>query len=289
MDQPIALQTLSMPGELQAATRLVVAALAGFAIGIEREWSRHTVGDARSFAGARTFLALGIVGGICGLLLSGGYAVAGAALLGVTGALVVVGYQHSVRGPTGDPGGTTETAALATLGLAALAGVGSLRIAGGCAALIALMLREKAALHGLIRRIDKPELHAATQFAVLALVVLPVLPVGPYGPLGGVRPRALWAIVLLFCGVNFLGYLARRAVGVRRGYGLAGMLGGLVSSTGVTLHFSRRSREQPALADGLALGVLGACLVLLPRVVIVSAALAPPVALALLPLLALPV
>jgi len=108
---------------------------------------------------------------------------------------------------------------------------------------------------------------------VLALVVLPLLPTGTYGPLGGIDPRGLWLVVLLFSALNFAGYLARRAVGPERGYGVTGLLGGLVSSTAVTFQFSRLSRENLSLAAGLALGVVGASTMLLPRILIVSAIL----------------
>jgi uncharacterized membrane protein (DUF4010 family) len=129
---------------------------------------------------------------------------------------------------------------------------------------------------------------AALQFAVLALVILPLLPEGPYGPFDSIRPRALWTVVLLFSALNFVGYAARRAVGGARGYGIAGLLGGLLSSTAVTLSFSRLSRDEPAMRGALASGVLGACTVLLPRVLLVSAVINTAVALALLPLLAPP-
>ena len=79
----------------------------------------------------------------------------------------------------------------------------------------------------------------------MAAVILPLLPAGPFGPLGGVRPRQLWALVLFFSGLSFVGYLARRAAGPGRGYALAGTLGGVLSSTSVTLTFSRLSRESP--------------------------------------------
>jgi uncharacterized membrane protein (DUF4010 family) len=121
-------------------------------------------------------------------------------------------------------------------------------------------------------------MRAALRFAVLALVVLPLLPVGPYGPFDAVRPRELWSIVLLVSGLNFVGYLARRATGPERGYGITGLLGGLVSSTLVTLSFSRESRSSPQHAGSLALGVLAACTVVIPRVFVISLVLSPPVA-----------
>jgi uncharacterized membrane protein (DUF4010 family) len=78
-------------------------------------------------------------------------------------------------------------------------------------------------------------------------------------------------------------------VGETRGLGITGMLGGVISSTAVTLTFSRRSRDEPApdaaLGEALAMGVVGACTVLLPRLLVVTALLNPALARALLPLL----
>jgi uncharacterized membrane protein (DUF4010 family) len=98
----------------------------------------------------------------------------------------------------------------------------------------------------------------------------------------------LWIVVLVFSALNFAGYLARRAIGASRGLGVTGLLGGLISSTAVTLQFSRQSRTDGALASSLGIGVVGACLVLLPRVALVSAFLNADVAIALIPYLAVP-
>src|SRR5262249_32299256 len=130
-----------------------------------------------------------------------------------------------------------------------------------------------------------PELRAGLQFAVLAVVVLPLLPTGPLFGVLAIKPRALWMVVLLFSALNFAGFMARRIVGASRGFGIAGALGGAISSTAVTLNFSRESRSQTSLGVALAQGVLAACTVMIPRVLIVSTVLSPPVALALLPLL----
>jgi uncharacterized membrane protein (DUF4010 family) len=145
-----------------------------------------------------------------------------------------------------------------------------------------LALYEKTRIHTAVQRIGRHELLAALQFAVLALVILPLLPVGPYGPFGGIRPRALWSVVLLFSGLNFAGYLTRRAVGEAAGYGVTGLLGGLVSSTVVTLNLSPISKKEPELARPLVTGVLAACTVLVPRVLLVSFLLNPDVGLELI-------
>lgn len=268
--------------------RLVVAAVAGLAVGLEREWSGHATGPSPRFAGLRTFFLLGTLGGVAGWLAASesvGAVAIGVALLVAGAALVVTAYMLTAR-----PGGetveaTTEVAALCVLALGTLAGFGYLIVASGAAAVIVLALSEKKRLRAAVTRIGEAELRAALQFAVLALVILPLLPNQSYGPLGGIQPRALWTVVLIFTGLNFVGYLARKAVGPARGYGVTGILGGLVSSTAVTFQFARMSREERALGTGLAIGVIGASTVLLPRVLLVSAVLNHLVAIALAPFL----
>src|SRR4029078_6045093 len=173
--------------------------------------------------------------------------------------------------------------ALTVLALATLAGTGWVMLAAGAGSLMVLALSEKQRLHSLVRNIGDAELHAALQFSVLALVVLRLLRAGPLLAELAIKPRTLWIVVLLFSGLNFAGYLARRAVGRERGYGIAGALGGVVSSTAVTLNFSRQSRRADEPGIPLARGVIAACTVLVPRVLIVSAVLSPAVAVALAP------
>lgn len=174
--------------------------------------------------------------------------------------------------------GTTEAAAIAVGGLGILAGGGLMTVAAGAAAVIVFALGEKERLHGLVARVAEAELRAAARFAVMALVILPLLPSDPLGWLGGISIRQLWMLVLVFSAVNFIGYLAQKAVGADRGFGIAGLVGGLVSSTAVALQFSRRSREQPAHSVAMARGTVAACAVVPIRLAIITAAVSPEVA-----------
>jgi uncharacterized membrane protein (DUF4010 family) len=268
--------------DLESPLRLAVAGLIGLTLGVEREWSGHASGPRARFAGARTFFLLGLVGGIAGWLAEQDQLLLGAALVGGSALLAVAAYVVASM-QTGDRDGTTEAAALLVLATGSLSGMGYEALAAGVAAAAVLALAEKSRIREFIPRIGETELRAALHFAVLAVVVLPLLPTGPFGPGDGIRPRELWTVILIFSGVNFIGYLARRAVGADRGYGIAGLLGGLVSSTAVTLSFSRQSRVTPKFAWGLALGVTAACTVLLPRVLIVTLVLSPAVARHLVP------
>jgi uncharacterized membrane protein (DUF4010 family) len=274
---------------LEAATRLGIAGLLGLAVGIERQWSGHASGPAARFAGLRTFLILGIGGGLAGILSAVDRPVESTVLLGGCVALVIAAFVVTMRRPEAEVDGTTEAAALVVLGLALVAGMGQLALASGAVAVVVLALGEKQRLHGLVAKVGAPELQAAARFAVMALVILPVLPTTPL-PFGGdISPRSLWILVLLFSAINFAGYLAREAVGANRGYGITGVLGGLISSTLITLQFSRKSREEPQHAAALALGTVAACTVLPARIIGVLMVLSATVAEAALPFLVPPV
>lgn len=271
------------------AERLAIAALIGLAAGVEREWSGPASGPKRRFAGLRTFLMFGLLGGTAGLLLASNEGLSAAVLLAGGACFIIAAYVMAVRRPEQPLDGTTEGAGLVVLGLGVLAGLGHLGLATGSIAVVVFALGEKKRLHWLVRRIGQTEMHATLQFLVLALVILPLLPTGPYQSLWGFRPRALWGIVVLLSGLNFAGYLAQRAVGVTRGYVLTGLLGGIASSTAVTVQFSRRSRAEPEHGAALGLGIVAACSVVPARVLLLSLVLSTSLARALLPYLLPPV
>jgi uncharacterized membrane protein (DUF4010 family) len=277
---------VEMRVDLAVATGLAVAGLAGLAVGIEREWSGHATGPAARFAGVRTFLLLGLLGGLAGWMIDGGLMVPGVLLLASGALLIVAAYVMAARRGGAAVDGTTEVAALVVLALGAIASLGFPLVTSAVAAVMVLALVEKTRIHSAIERLGERELKAALQFAVLAVVILPLLPAGPFGPYDSIRPRAIWVVVLLFSGLNFAGYLISRWLGTSRGYGLTGLLGGLISSTAVTFQFSRKSRDASTLGRALALGVVGACTVLVLRVETVATALRPEVALALIRYLA---
>jgi len=169
-----------------------------------------------------------------------------------------------------------------------MAGVGMLQLASAVIAIEILLLVEKSRLHSLVRRIDNVELQAGVRFAVMALVILPLLPQGPYPPFESVKPRELWILVLFFSGLSFLGHALRRMFGAGQGYLAGGLLGGVISSTNVTLTFARQSKIDPSAERALAVGAVGANSVLYPRVVIATAALNPSLVPVLVPYLLAP-
>jgi uncharacterized membrane protein (DUF4010 family) len=249
---------------------LVIAALGGTAVGVERQWSGHADGADARFAGVRTFTLLGGLGGLAGWLWQAGSTLPATVLLAGAAAVTSAAYVARMRH---DVDGTTEVAALVVIAAGVVAGAGVHQLASGVIAVTTLLLVEKSRLHALVARLDDITLRAAARFAVLALVVLPLLPEGPYGPMGGIRPRELWALVVFFSGISFVGYFARRVAGPGRGYLVTGLIGGLASSTSVTFTFARTSHSDETASRALGYGAIAANAMLYPRVLLATAVL----------------
>jgi uncharacterized membrane protein (DUF4010 family) len=264
---------------------IIIAALGGLAVGLERQRSGHASGPGARFGGIRTFTLLGILSGIAGWLWIRDYAALAVVLLAGGSALIALGYAAAARR---DPDATTEVAALVVIAAGAASGLGYWGLGGGVVAITTLLLVEKSRLHEIARELDDTSIRAGVRFGVMAIVILPLLPEGPFGPWGGIRPRNLWLAVLLFSGLSFAGYLARRIFRGSSGYAIAGILGGLISSTSVTLNFARLSRSARDQQHSLALGAIGASTVLFLRVTAATAALNARLAGVLMPYFALP-
>lgn len=257
-----------------AAARLAAALAVGLIVGLERGWRDRGLAEGARVAGLRTFALLGLLGGVLALLqplLGAGPLVAG--IVAVGGAFAVA-YAITLR-ETGSRSLTSLVAALLTLVLGALAALGQTVAAVGCAVLTAVLLDLKPVLHRWLRLVEAHELRAALQLGVLSAVVWPLLPDTGMGPYGALNPYRLWLAVVLVAGLSLAGHFAMRLAGPRDGVVLTGLLGGLASSTAVTVALARRSREQPGAASNLAAGVLLSCGVMFVRIGILLAALQP--------------
>ncbi len=252
--------------ELNTAWQFGAALGLGILIGLERERTR---GEKRSFAGVRTFALVALLGAIsvfAGEQLEHSWIV-GLAFLAVT-ALVVAAYYAAAQ--NGDIGATTEVSVLITFFVGALCAWDKVEIAGAIAVAAMLLLALKGWLHRLAKRIEPSDVEATLKFAIITVIVLPLVPNTNYGPTGleVINPYKTWLMVVLIAGLNFAGFILVKVLGREHGLGITGLLGGLVSSTAVTLSFSQRSRVEPALAPVLALAILLAWTVMFFRVVV---------------------
>lgn len=243
---------------------LATALALGLLIGTERGFSGRRTPELQMAAGIRTFALLGLLGGLA-TLLSGmlGLAVWVATAL-VVGVLVVVSYLSDVR-RNGDQGMTTEMAMLATFLLGSLAVLDSAALAAALAVVVALLLSLKTVLHDALQRLTADEVSGALKLLFISLVLLPILPNQGYGPWQVFNPYVVWWMVVLLAGIGFAAYVAVRLAGARRGLLFTSLLGGLVSSTAMTLTLARLGSSR-SLHGVLAAGLLATSGLMFPRV-----------------------
>src|SRR5262245_32412181 len=258
---------------VELATHFGAAIGLGVLIGLERQ---RSMGDEQG-AGVRTFALIALAGAVAGYLdvvlgLSG----LALALFVAVATLIIAFYVISAL--RGDIGITTESSALLCFMLGLLCVQGHIQLAAAVGVAMVLLLALRDWLHQLARRIEPADVEATLKFATVSLIILPLVPNHNYGPppLDVLNPYKIWLMVVLISGLNFVSYLLVKTMGANQGIGIAGLLGGLVSSTAVTLGFSQRSRQSGADAAALALGITLAWTVMFLRVVIMSLVISRP-------------
>ncbi|MGD9942605.1 MAG: MgtC/SapB family protein [Burkholderiaceae bacterium] len=259
---------------IELAQALGAALAVGLLIGLERGWRERQASEGRRVAGFRTFTLIALLGGVLALLPErfGGWPLA-VGLAGVA-ALFAVSYRQSVQA-SASVSVTSAIAALLTFALGAWAADGQALAAIAAAVIVAGILSLKPVLHRWLRLIEGREIAAALQLLVLSVVVLPLLPDAGFGPYQALNPYRLWWAVVLIASLSMAGHVAMRLTGQQRGLMLTAMLGGLVSSTAVTVDLARRVRVQPALAGVALPGIMAASGVKFLRVGVVAVALQP--------------
>lgn len=277
--------------ELEPFPSLGAALLAGLLIGFEREQSlpERPQGQPSFLGGARTYPLFSLLGAVAALLsLQLGVAVLIAAFLATVG-LVGVNYAVDVA-RRGESGLTSEAALLLCFLLGALSASDGLFptvarkvfVVASIAIVTTILLSVKPVLHSTLARVSKNDVFATLKFLLVAVVVVPLLPDQTFGPLDVLNPYEIGIFVVLIAGISFVGYVAVRLLGTRRGMGLTGLVGGLASSTAVTLTFSGRAKAEPQLAESCAVAVVLASSIMFVRVVlavqIVNPALVPSLA-----------
>jgi uncharacterized membrane protein (DUF4010 family) len=251
------------------ALRFGAALGLGVLLGLERERTKTEA----TFGGVRTYGLLALAGGVAAYVDSPlDRPWLALAVFAAVAALVAVSY--AVTAQRGEIGITTEISALLSFLLGFLCLRGNVLLAAGVAVASGAILALKEWLHGLARRIAPADVEATLKFAIVSIIILPLVPDQTYGPppLDVINPFKIWLMVVLISGLNFASYLLVKMVGAEHGIGLTGLLGGLVSSTAVTLGFAQRSRQEPNQAAALALGILVAWTVMFFRVVVLVAA-----------------
>ena len=255
-------------------TRLGLALAIGFLIGLERGWWSRSEAEGERAAGLRTFALVGLSGGVWGLLAGKiGEAAFAAGFLALAAGLTLFRWRETQHEKTF--GATTLVASLLTFALGAYAVVGSMAAAAAAGVAVAGILAAKSWLHGWLRTLTWNELRSVLILLAMTFVALPLLPDHGYGPYGALNPRDLWVMTIAIAGVSFIGYVAVKIAGTRYGPIIAGVAGGVVSSTITTVDLARKAKAAPATAALQLAGALAASATMFARVAVIVALFGP--------------
>lgn len=245
----------------------------GLLVGLQRERAGSRI------AGVRTFPLITMLGTILALLgdrYGGGWTV-GAGLLGLVITVASANFLALKQDGTRGTGLTTEVTIVLMFALGAYAAVGPPAVVLAVGGVTFALLYLKGGLHGLATTmIGDKDMRAIMVFVAVAFIVFPVLPDQPFGPWGVWNPRRIWLVVVIVVGIGLGGYVAYKVFGQRAGTVLAGILGGVISSTATTLTYARRTLgASRAQLDSAMVVIVIASAITYPRIALEIAVTAP--------------
>jgi uncharacterized membrane protein (DUF4010 family) len=260
---------------------LCFALAAGLLVGVQREQAVLADGgqeDRFFLGGIRTYPLYALAGAIATMLAAQvGLWLVGLVFAGLL-APVLIAYYDDVKKER-DRGLTSEIAIVVTYLLGVLAVSSTFipiareryLIVAAASVILTSMLSLKQPLHAFAAKVSAEDIFATLKFLILAVIILPLLPNQNMGPLDVLNPFKIGLMIVLMAGLGFVGYVLIRVLGAGRGLALTGFIGGLVSSTVVTLTMAGRARREPLIAGVCALAVVLASTIMLVRVVILVA------------------
>jgi len=256
--------------------RLTLALAIGLLVGVERGWQERDAKDGARAAGTRTYALIGLLGGLAAALQPALGTLAVAAIsLGFAGGFAAFALREARLGGTASA--TSMVAGIVTFALGALAVAGSMMIAGIAGVAVTILLAERERIHAFVGGLTWAELRSALLLLAMTFVLLPVLPDRTIDPWQALNPRQLWLMMIVIAAISYAGYICVRLLGERAGIVLAAAVGGLVSSTAVTLAYARLSKLHPQNAPALAAGISSSWTVSLLRMCVIAGAICPPI------------
>ncbi|MDD5681664.1 MAG: MgtC/SapB family protein [Candidatus Omnitrophica bacterium] len=258
----------------------VLALVLGFIIGLEREMHTIYAQKKKDFGGSRTFSMIALFGFLSAWFSSfiPYFFLIATVIIGLF--LVSTYVVNSLDNV--DKGSTTEFSAMVTFLIGAMLKFSSPMLSVFVAIMVLFVLNIKDKIQEYEKTIAKHELNAAVMFMMMTFVILPILPDRSIDSLGLVNLYRIWIMVVLVAGISFFGYIAIRFFGTAHGIGVAGLFGGLVSSTAVAMNMARRMHENGFFAKNFAIGITLASSMMLIRAGVEVWVINPPLARAFL-------
>jgi uncharacterized membrane protein (DUF4010 family) len=251
---------------LEVVKSIVLALLLGSVIGLQREHVRLRE-EHQKFAGIRTFTLISLLGALAVYISELTVAWLFGAITILYILFVIAAYMlesHIAK----DIGATTEVASIITFIIGALCALGHIYTPVFITITTASILALKDVLHKFAHRVNEQEIYSTLKFAILAFIILPLLPDKGYGPFGVFNPFYFMLMVVLILGISFVAYILIKLFGAKKGLGLTGALGGMISSTAITTSLSAQSKKGFRNPNLYVFGIVIAGSMMFPRVLI---------------------
>ena len=111
---------------------------------------------------------------------------------------------------------------------------------------IVLLLTEmKETFISFAHRLDNDEFLTLAKFIIIAGIILPILSTERIIDIIDLTPRKIWMATVIISAMSYISYLLQKFVFRHSGLLVAGILGGLYSSTATTVVLSRKSKKAP--------------------------------------------
>jgi len=235
--------------------KIVFSAFLGLIIGLEREIRAKFGHDI--FAGIRTFPLIAVLGTLSGLLHKE-FPYVFLSFLGIV-ILASISYLKDKR-----MGITTEVSAIITFVIGLLISAGEYYLAVVTTILTTFILVLRDSMENLAKRLDEEDVITVLKFFTVSFVVLPLLPDKEI--IRGLNPSEVWKFVILVSSVDFVGYFLLRYKGTGSLI-ITALIGGIPSSTAVTMAFSSLSQKLPHLSELFFFSVILSWIVMFLRVI----------------------
>ncbi len=231
--------------------KLVLAALIGILIGIEREHRRKE--GIKLIAGVRSFTIASIAGMISAYLaitVDQGILLLSLAFFAIVSAIYV--YAKNVT--LNQPGITGPIALFCTFLLGVLITHDQYMIAITGAVVITLLLAEKRKLHSFATELTDTEIQSAVRFLAVVFILYPVTPDEMF--MGVINPRWVLLIVIVVATISFISFISMKKFGTRYGLPLSGLLGGVVNSEATTGAIAAMAKNRSELVESSFTGII---------------------------------
>ncbi|HLD48942.1 MAG TPA: DUF4010 domain-containing protein [archaeon] len=243
---------------MELLLQIGLSVILGSLIGIEREYHKGKIG-----IGVRTTALIALTGTLF-TYFAVEYSMPFIEAIGaiIAGGFALFIFWYRVKEQKHHIGLTTSAAIVLTYFIGAMIALGLVKEAIAISVIIFALLFSKQQLVKKIKSLTEKEIISAIEFLIIAFIIYPFIPEGEFF---FVNLKQVWEIVLLVSVISFVGFLAARHLGRRKGIIIEGMLGGIISSAASTAALVNQYKKNRKIENVFVIAIMSAMVIALLR------------------------